>query len=383
MCVSPAFLCCNTHKIFENLSWYKLPIVYNPGYNLTIHPYVDSLVRLFHPFDVWKYAKIYKHLVESCGVSEDAFYEAVEVSHEDLLKVHTKEYLNSLSSSFTISRAVNMKEALGVIPNHILDKAILKPMRLATGGTIQATKLALQYGWAINLSGGYHHARKEGAGGGCIYGDIQLAIEKLWEEDPNLRILIVDLDAHQGDGYEEYFKDHEKSYLVKIFDMYNKNEYPYNNSTLTVNECAADRINKQLALDGGKLVCKVAGWDVSALDYAHLTERIENRRINEEEYLGMLKEALGGYLDELKDELPDLIIYNAGTDPFVEDSWGCMAVSFDGMVARDEYVWGIAERYGIPIVMLLSGGYSSKSASIISQSIERILKRRMPLDMID
>ena len=265
-----------------------------------------------------------------------------------------------------------MEDGLSLIPNRILQKAVLDPMRLATGGTLLATRLALQYGWAINLSGGYHHARYNHAGGGCIFGDIQLAVETVWQDNPDARVLIVDLDAHQGNGYEDYFKKHRNTDQVCIFDMYNKNEYPWDE------DGSADRIDYPIALDGGQLVCTIAGVDVSSVDYAAVTEHIEGRSVDTDEYLAKLA-SLHDYIIDLQKagNGPDVIIYNAGTDPFIEDDWGGLAVSFDGMIQRDQFVWQVAEKNNIPIVMLLSGGYSPKSAAIVAQSIEKTLRNKV------
>ncbi|MEX0939968.1 MAG: histone deacetylase [Candidatus Babeliales bacterium] len=352
----------------------QLPIVYDAGYNISLSPRLDRILSWFHPFDTKKYGKIYHYLVDQIGIQENQFHKPEMIDNEQLLKVHSQEYLDSLKRSVVISRAIDLKEGLAIIPNSILQKCLLNPMRLATGGTIKAAQLAMQKGWAINLSGGYHHAKKEKAEGGCIFGDIQLAIETLWEKNPNLRVLIVDLDAHQGNGHEDYFKDsfNDPDKKVFIFDMYNKNEYPKNSDN------TAQYIDKPIPLDGGQLQCKVFGFDVSRIDYAQLTERVEGRKVNDEEYLNKLKDQLSKYLNELEqdEKKPDLIIYNAGTDPFEKDNWGCMNISFDGMIARDQFVWQQAKDKNIPILMVLSGGYSAQSAPMIAKSIEKILIER-------
>ncbi len=95
-------------------------------------------------------------------------------------------------------------------------------MRYATGGTIKGAELALDHGFAINLSGVYHHEKSEQGGGFCFYADIPLAIHKLRKRKPNLSVMIVDLDAHQGNGHESICADDPNVY---IFDVYNKDVY--------------------------------------------------------------------------------------------------------------------------------------------------------------
>src|SRR5262249_8622416 len=149
---------------------------------------------------------------------KERFHVPSIISEQDLLTVHTREYLDSLSLSSTIANIAEIG-MLASIPNFILQRYVLNAMKLATGGTVMGAQLALQDGWAINLSGGYHHAKKECGGGFCVYADIPLAISKVLEKHPEYNVMIVDLDAHQGNGHESFFKDEKR---VAIFDIYNK-----------------------------------------------------------------------------------------------------------------------------------------------------------------
>ena len=128
-------------------------------------------------------------------------------------------------------------------------------MRLAVGGTIEAIHLAMKYGWAINLAGGYHHAKPSGGEGGCFYADVPLAIRSIRKQFPDLKVLIVDLDAHQGNGNAAYAKDDKNLF---IYDMYNKNEYPVYDQRLEDNPLydgkqALKYVKFNCPLDGGYL----------------------------------------------------------------------------------------------------------------------------------
>lgn len=195
-------------------------------------------------------------------------------------------------------------------------------------------QLALKDGWAINLSGGYHHAKRDSGGGFCVYADIPLAAVKILEQHPDHTIMIVDLDAHQGNGHESCLKDEPR---VAIYDIYNKDIYPRDIE-------ARKRINFNHPVYTG---------------------------IEDDAYLELLSSTLPAALDQVR---PNLIIYNAGTDVFEEDQLGLMRISENGIIKRDELVFQYAHERNIPIVMVLSGGYTKKSAGIIGKSVHNILK---------
>ncbi len=305
----------------------KLPIIYSPHYDIRVLG-----IEKLHPFDSEKYGKVYRYLVEKVGIDEAAFYHPEPVSDETLLTVHSKNYLNSLKKSANIAYIAEVMMA-AIVPNPILQKHLLVPKRYATGGTILGCELALEHGWAINLSGGYHHAKADSGGGFCYFADVPIAVRRLWEEKSNLRVMIVDLDAHQGNGNAEIFWDDPR---VAIFDVFNGYIYP--------GDYEAARFVK----------------------YNHPVKMF----IGDGEYLGLLKNGLPGAIEESS---PELVIYNAGTDILKGDMLGGMGISAEGIIARDEIVFRCAVERKVPILMLLSGGYTRRSAKIIGRSIENIL----------
>ncbi len=305
----------------------KIPIIYTQEYDIGL-----LNIEKLHPFDTAKYSKVYKYLVEKCGISKEQFFMPQMASDEDLLLIHTSQYLNSLKKSKNIAEIIEIG-ILSIIPNFILRKAILRPMKYATGGTILGCKLALKYGWAINLSGGYHHAKVDSGSGFCFFADIPIAANRLRENNPNLTILIIDLDAHQGNGLESIFKDDPKVY---IFDVYNEFIYPQDH-----------QVKKYI-------------------DFNYPVEM----GINDMKYLSILYNHLADAVEKVK---PDIIIYNAGTDIYEKDPLGALNISMQGIIKRDEIIFREAIENEIPILMVLSGGYTKQSAKIIGKSIENIL----------
>jgi histone deacetylase 11 len=310
----------------------KIPIIFSPRYDMG----VLGIERL-HPFDSRKPGKVYAWLVERTGIDRRKFYAPPMASDEDLLLVHTPEYLDSLKRSSTVAAVAELGVA-ALIPNIFLQRGLLVPMRYATGGTVLGCDLALQYGWAINLSGGYHHAKSLSGGGFCFFADIPIGVKRLWMNRPELEVMIVDLDAHQGNGYASIFGD---DYRIHIFDAYNAFAYPYDDE-------ARRYIEFDYPLQPGT---------------------------GDREYLALLERELGKAVEEVE---PDIIIYNAGTDVFEGDPLGGLNITMEGIIKRDELVFRNSIERKIPILMLLSGGYTTKSAEIIARSIENLLRNVIP-----
>jgi histone deacetylase 11 len=150
----------------------KVPIVYDNSYNIKCF----GLEKL-HPFDTTRPGKIFKELFAQRLLTHHNYFVPGEISEDDLKKVHTAEYIAALHNSSEIAEIAEFP-LLAAVPNAWLQKWLLKPMRYATAGTVLAAQLALKYGWSINLSGGYHHAKDDGGEGFCVYADIPLFMRK-------------------------------------------------------------------------------------------------------------------------------------------------------------------------------------------------------------
>nr|BAW19565.1 histone deacetylase 11 [Gnatocerus cornutus] len=311
--------------LYQEIRSDQWPIVYRPEYNVRF----VGLERL-HPFDAGKWGHIFKYIKSAGLLSEDAVAVPNEATEEDLLVVHTKKYLRSLKCSFNVA-AIAEVVPLCIVPNYLVQRSYLRPMRFQTGGSILAGKLALERGWAINIGGGFHHCCGSKGGGFCVYADITLLIHFVFNHHPQTvqNVMILDLDAHQGNGYQRDFKDNPNVYIV---DVYNKGIYPFDKR-------AKEYINKKVELN-------------------HFTEDAE-----------YLEKVAKNFDEALEEFTPQLIVYNAGTDILKGDSLGCLSVSPQGIIERDELVFRKARAGNIPIVMLTSGGYLKKTARIIATSI--------------
>jgi histone deacetylase 11 len=303
-----------------------IPIVYHPCYNISAF----ELERL-HPFDGQKYRRIRDALIERGLRRSNEFVRPRKVRRQDLLEVHVPEYLRSLQSSDSLARILEVP-VVRRLPWRVIDWRVLQPMKYAVGGTIVACRLALEHGVAINLGGGFHHAAAAWGGGFCVYADIPLAAKILHDEQLARKVLVVDLDAHQGNGIAAVFQDWP---WAAIFDLYQRDIFPARK------EPEDYPVPVGPGLTGG-------------------------------EYLEIVQEKLPVAIDAVQ---PDLLIYNAGSDPFIEDPLAGFRLTAGDLAERDLIVVTMARERGIPVAIVLSGGYSTESWSIHTDSIEGILTR--------
>lgn len=350
----------------------KLAVVHRNEFNIlndswTISsPFYSLIFSLLHKFDARKYEKIVKYLRSSKNRAYFQFYSPEEmISDSELLKVHTQEYLDSLSEVENICEILCVPAIPFILTMNNLTRFVLNPMRWGTAGTLLASDLAVSQGFAVNLSGGYHHAKPHKGEGFCVYADIPLAIQRLRTEYGIKKILYVDLDAHQGNGVEAYKKRFNDEQLY-VLDAFNLDNYP--SETVLFNQ-----INYILPL-----VCYPSFKVYNANQLKSFYERLLLNQLGEsvtvysmegENYNALVEKALDNSLNEVS---PDFIIYNAGTDILDGDKLGRLNVSFDDVVQRDLMVFRKARDRKIPILMLLSGGYTLMSAEVIKESLVRI-----------
>ncbi|XP_072438324.1 histone deacetylase 11 isoform X1 [Chiloscyllium punctatum] len=329
----------NKGKLLHNTNLYidllstQWPIVYSSDYNISFL----GLEKL-HPFDSGKWGKIVHFLKEEKLISDETIVKAQEAQEDDLLVVHTRRYLNKLKNHFLeglqewsfIVATITEILPVAFLPNFIIQRKVLRPFRTQTGGTIMAGKLAIDRGWAINVGGGFHHCSSEQGGGFCAYADITLAIKFLFDRVEGVsKAMIIDLDAHQGNGHERDFMDDNRVYIMDVFNRY---IYPGDGF-------AKRAIKWKIELD----------WDTE-----------------DSEYLQKVETQMSKALQEVT---PDIIVYNAGTDILDGDQLGGLAISPQGIIKRDQAVFQAARTRKIPILMVTSGGYQRSTARIIADSI--------------
>lgn len=312
----------------------QLPVVYCAGYNISLY----GLERL-QSFDCWGFWRVFRSL-ESAGVlRSDTVVGPKEASVEVLRDVHDDAYLSALTtSSMKVIQVVEMP-VLIIVPNFLLQSSIVRPMRLHAAGTILAAGLAIARGWAINIGGGMLHGRHNGGGGLCAFDDVTLAARRVRSATRNQvqKILYIDLNAHQANGVARdklHFQDTD----LFIVDMYNSKAYPRDEDAK-----AAIDVNMEL-----------------------------RPFMESEEYNARLDAALARAACEFA---PDMVVYNAGANILSGDSFGRLAVSKEGLVQRDETVFGYARRRSLPICMTISAGYSLAAADAVATSMANLFQK--------
>lgn len=304
----------------------KLSIYYSPAYNIDL-----GLLNRLHPFDGLKFKKVFNQI----GSFENIDFIEPEnpVTDSDI-----NEFVDSLQELLLKKKRYIFKALevpyIPLVPYFWLDKKVLLSMRYGVAGTLMAARHALKDNNSWNLSGGYHHASRARSEGFCIYNDIGMTVEQL-KKDSLLsaedKIIIIDIDAHHGNGNAQVFME-DKS--VSLFDIYNDDIYP--NSPYTK-----------------------ARLDIN-VPLRHGTSGVE--------YLNKLEQALAEIQGQYK-----LAFVVAGTDVIAEDKLGGFKLSVEDCAARDALVATKLLDMKVPFVFTGGGGYSSASAEAIVAGIFKVI----------
>ena len=279
-----------------------------------------------HKFPIKKFGELANYLLKNEIVKN--FYNPYPCSFETLRKAHSEQYIHNV-----INKSLD-QSTIKKIGFPLVDSIIQRSL-IATGGTVLAAKLAINQKIACNTAGGSHHANFDGGAGYCVFNDVAVAAYYLLERKLAKKILIVDLDVHQGNGNADIFKDNKK---VFTFSMHSKSNYPAKKSTS----------NLDVELDDN-------------------TEDIQ--------YIKLLK----FNLNQLNKENFDFVFYIAGVDIHFNDRLGKLKISDDGMRKRDEIVTENFFSKNIPLCGVLGGGYNKdfkkliELHSILHQSCAKLL----------
>lgn len=303
----------------------RLAVVFSERYQIDLPG-----VQWFHPFDTRKYAKIYLKLNTAGLLRPETVFVPGEATPEQIRRVHTDRYLASLKSPKAVARYLEAP-ILGSLPASLVDSGVLRPHRYATGGTILAARLALKYGIATNLAGGFHHAKPDTGEGFCVYNDIAIAICTLQDEERIERALVVDLDVHQGNGTAECFAGEES---VFTFSMHQGSIYPVPKS----------QSDLDIELDDGT---------------------------DDATFLAILRENLPNVIQRAR---PDIVFLQAGCDTLAGDPLAGLAMTEKGIVERDALVIDACLRRRIPVVMTLGGGYTRRAWAVQYASIRNLIE---------
>jgi acetoin utilization deacetylase AcuC-like enzyme len=277
---------------------------YHPGYQVPL--------PAGHPFPISKYPLLAQQLLAE-GVLVDAdIIEPEAIDIETLQLVHRTEYLDKLQSS-RLSTAEQRRLGLP------WSEALWQRSRLASAGTLLAARAALSDGMAGNLAGGTHHAFADHGEGFCVLNDVAVAISKLRTEGTVERAAVIDLDVHQGNGTAAIFENVEE---VFTFSMHGERNYPL----------AKMRSTLDVPLRDG---------------------------VGDAEYLDTLQRNLPAVLERSK---PDIAFYLAGVDVAAGDRYGKLALTEEGIRCRERMVIDAVRTRGVPLVIVLAGGYATTRA---------------------
>jgi acetoin utilization deacetylase AcuC-like enzyme len=274
-------------------------IVWSPRYEVDIG---------MHVFPTRKYRLVRDFLLESGVVGKDDFREPDPVAEEDLARVHTPEYLRKIADddfSWLERRTLEVP----------FSNELAEAMRLCCGGTLLAGRLALENGTCPHLGGGFHHAFADHGEGFCLLNDVAVTAATLLASGEVRRAAVLDLDVHHGNGTAAIFAEEPRVFTLSL---HQQNNYPFHKPP--------------------------SDLDVGLPDGT-----------GDDEYLNLLTTHLPAAVE---DHGPDLVFYLAGADPYRMDQLGGLSLTRAGLRKRDRMVLDSCRARGVPVAVLLAGGYA-------------------------
>jgi len=274
-----------------------------------------------HVFPVRKYRLLHERLL-AMGAGRDNFRQPSPASDEDVLRVHTARYVKKLKTG-TLS---GLEQQVLELP---FSPALVHFAWLSVGGTILTAELALSEGVAVHLGGGFHHAFPDHGEGFCVLNDVAVALEKMRHQGKIRKAMVVDCDLHQGNGTASILAGKPYAFTFSIHQM---DIYP-------------------------------AAKPPSSLDIGLWTGD------GDESYLAQLRSHFPKLYEQFQ---PDLVFYLAGADPYQEDQLGGLRLTKEGLRERDRIVLEEARRLGIPVAVVLAGGYAPDPEDVVSIHLNTI-----------
>ncbi len=284
-----------------------LKIAYSPVYKYELP---DG-----HRFPMEKYELLPEQLLYEGTITKESFFHPKALDEETILLTHDKQYWNQLKNLDLTAKEIRK---IG-FP---LSKALVERGRHIAQGTIDCARYAQQYGVAMNIAGGTHHSFTDRGEGFCLLNDIAIASNYLLKESIVEKVLVVDLDVHQGNGTAQIFKDDTR---VFTFSMHGEKNYPVR--------------KEQSDMD--------IGLPDKTTDFP---------------YLKMLREILPTLIATVQ---PDIIFYLSGVDVLETDKLGRLSLSLAGCKERDRIVFEACKANNIPVAVAMGGGYSERLAQIV------------------
>jgi len=291
-----------------------------------------------HVFPAEKYRRIHKRLLDTGVATVDDFTTPQPASDQDILLVHTPQYVQKLKTGTLSAREELMLE----VP---YSPELVRAFWLAAGGSMLAADLALKDRVAFNIGGGFHHAFPDHGEGFCMIHDVAVAIRRMQRDNKISRAMTVDCDVHHGNGTAAIFAG-----------MRVPSDPLPSHSASTLGSARSAKLRN--AHDGDVFTISLhqennyPAWKPPSSIDVDLPDEI-----GDEEYLGWLDNALSSAFRQFE---PDLICYIAGADPYREDQLGGLSLTIDGLMRRDELMFRVAKARNVPIMVTYAGGYAQR-----------------------
>ncbi len=296
-------------------------VVYHEQYDLNLGA---------HVFPSQKFRLIAEALLAEKIAAPEDFVRPDAARDEDILRVHTPEWVRKLKTGTLTASDVMLLE----IP---YSRELVEAVWLAAAGSILAAQCALRYGFGSNLGGGFHHAHPDHVEGFCAIHDVAVAIRRLQADGAIRKAMVVDTDVHHGNGTAAIFRKDPSVFTISI---HQENNYPALKPPSTI--------------------------DLHMMD-----------RADDDEYLGALIPAVQKALEEFR---PELLFYVGGADPFCEDQLGGLSLTKKGLMERDRRVFAESRQRGIPVATALAGGYARRVEDTVRIHVNTILAAREVAD---
>jgi len=294
----------------------RLPIYFYRMLKIAYHPIYKHPLPEGHRFPMLKYDLLPKQLLHEGTCEADNFFEPEIPNDKYILAVHDPEYFYDL-----LNIKIPPREARKI--GFPLTEDLVERERIITDGTIKACEYALEHGIAMNIAGGTHHAYSTHGEAFCMLNDQAIGTRYLQAKGLVKKVLIVDLDVHQGNGTAEIFKNDAS---VFTFSMHGASNYPFKK-------------------------------EISDLDIPL------KKGTNDTTYLSILKQTLPKLINT---EKPDFIFYLCGVDVIETDKLGTLSMSIEGCKQRDAFVLETCHQLQIPIQCSMGGGYSPDIKTIVN-----------------
>lgn len=262
-----------------------------------------------------KYELVPEQLLYEGTVTESNFFHPQPLDEPQILLTHTLEYWNKLQQ-----QTLSVKE-IRAIGFPMRPELVWRGRHIAQG-TIDCARYARQYGVSLNVAGGTHHAYADRGEGFCVFNDIAIAANYLLHTGEAKKILVIDLDVHQGNGTAHIFQHEDR---VFTFSMHGAKNYPHRKEQSDLDIALPDKTTDDL-------------------------------------YLKLLQETLPRLFDQVQ---PDLAFYLSGVDVLESDRLGRLSMSLQGCKERDRFVLRTCKANGVPVAVSMGGGYSPRIAAIV------------------